>query len=79
VLALWVNRYIIVIPTLETPFLPIQDVRTEWIKYSPTWIEWSLTFAGVSVFAMLFMLISKIAPIISISEMQEKDEAEVLK
>ncbi len=27
VLALWVNRYIIVIPTLETPFLPIQDVR----------------------------------------------------
>jgi Ni/Fe-hydrogenase subunit HybB-like protein len=79
VLALWVNRYIIVIPTLETPFLPIQDVRTEWIKYSPTWIEWSLTFAGVSVFAMLFMLISKIAPIISISEMQEKDGTEVLK
>ncbi len=79
VLALWVNRYIIVIPTLETPFLPIQDTRSEWIKYSPTWIEWSLTFAGVSIFAMLFMLISKIAPIISISEMQEKDTAEVLK
>jgi Ni/Fe-hydrogenase subunit HybB-like protein len=77
--ALWVNRYIIVIPTLETPFLPIQDTRPEWIKYSPTWIEWSLTFAGVSVFAMLFMLISKIAPIISISEMQEKDKDEILK
>jgi molybdopterin-containing oxidoreductase family membrane subunit len=79
VLALWVNRYIIVIPTLETPFLPIQDTRSEWIKYAPTWIEWSLTFAGVSIFAMLFMLISKIAPIISISEMQEKDTDEVLK
>lgn len=78
VLALWVNRYIIVIPTLETPFLPIQDIRPEWIKYSPTWIEWSLTLAGVSMFAMLFMLISKIAPIISISEMQEKDSNEIL-
>ena len=79
VLALWVNRYIIVIPTLETPFLPIQDIRLAWIKYSPTWIEWSLTLAGVSIFAMLFMLISKIAPIISISEMQEKDTEEILK
>lgn len=78
-LALWVNRYIIVIPTLETPFLPIQDTRAEWIKYSPTWIEWSLTFAGVSIFAMLFMLFSKIAPIISISEMQEYDKNEILK
>ncbi len=78
-LALWVNRYIIVIPTLETPFLPIQDVRPEWIKYTPTWVEWSLTFAGVSVFAMLFMLVSKIAPIVSISEMQEKDKDELLK
>ncbi len=79
VLALWVNRYIIVIPTLETPFLPIQDTRADWIKYSPTWIEWCLTFAGVSIFGMLFMLISKIAPIISISEMQEKDKDELLK
>jgi len=78
-LALWVNRYIIVIPTLETPFLPIQDVRSAWIKYSPTWIEWSLTLAGVAIFIMLFMLISKIAPIISISEMQEEDKEEILK
>jgi Ni/Fe-hydrogenase subunit HybB-like protein len=71
-LALWVNRYIIVIPTLETPFLPIEDTRAAWL-------EWSLTFAGIAVFVMLFMLISKIAPIISISEMQEKDKVELLK
>jgi Ni/Fe-hydrogenase subunit HybB-like protein len=78
-IALWINRYLIVIPTLENPFLPIQDYRIEWIRYSPTWIEWSLTLAGISVFAMLFMLASKIAPIISISEMQEMDEEELLK
>jgi Ni/Fe-hydrogenase subunit HybB-like protein len=77
--ALWVNRYIIVIPTLETPFLPIQDTRPDWIRYSPTWVEWSLTLAGISVYGMLFMLISKIAPIISISEMTEKDPVEIMK
>ena len=77
--ALWVNRYLIVVPTLETPFLPIQDSRMDWIRYSPTWVEWSLTLAGISVFGMLFMLVSKIAPIISISEMQEIDEEELLK
>jgi molybdopterin-containing oxidoreductase family membrane subunit len=77
--ALLVNRYIIVIPTLETPFLPIQDTRPEWVHYSPTWVEWALTFAGISVYGMLFMLVSKIAPIISISEMEEKDIVEIMK
>ncbi|HUW93754.1 MAG TPA: NrfD/PsrC family molybdoenzyme membrane anchor subunit [Bacteroidales bacterium] len=72
--ALWVNRYIIIVPTLETPFLPIQDIRQDWLRYSPTWVEWSLTAAGVAVFGMLFMIISKIAPIISISEMEEAAE-----
>jgi Ni/Fe-hydrogenase subunit HybB-like protein len=79
VLALWINRYLIVIPTLETPFLPIQDTRPEWLRYTPSWIEIALTLAGVAVYGMLFMLVSKIAPIVSISEMQEKDKEEILK
>ncbi|MDM8003053.1 MAG: polysulfide reductase NrfD [Bacteroidota bacterium] len=73
-LALWVNRYIIIVPTLETPFLPIQDTRHDWLFYSPTWVEWSLTAAGVAVFGMLFMIVSKLAPIVSISELEEADE-----
>ncbi len=78
-LALWINRYIIIIPTLETPFLPIQDTRHDWLFYSPTWVEWSLTAAGVAVFGMLFMIISKLAPIISISELEEAEEKNNLK
>lgn len=70
-IALWINRYIIVVPTLETPFVPIQDIREAWVNYSPTWVEWALTAAGVAVFSMFFMLASKLAPIISISEMHE--------
>jgi len=75
--ALWVNRYIIIVPTLETPFLPIQEIRPDWTNYSPTWVEWALTAAGVAVFGMLFMIISKIAPIISISEMEEAEEKRI--
>jgi len=73
-LALWVNRYIIIVPTLETPFIPIQDTRHDWLFYSPTWVEWSLTAAGVAVFGMLFMIVSKLAPIVAISELEEADE-----
>lgn len=74
IIALWLNRYLIIVPTLETPYMPIQDARDAWLHYSATWVEWSLTLAGVSVFALLFMLASKLVPIISISEMISTDE-----
>jgi Ni/Fe-hydrogenase subunit HybB-like protein len=73
VFALWMNRYLIVIPTLETPYLPIQDTRPDWISYHATWVEWSLTLAGIAVYGMLFMIASKLVPIISISEMSHID------
>jgi Ni/Fe-hydrogenase subunit HybB-like protein len=73
-IGLWFNRYLIVVPTLETPFLPIQDARMEFVKYAPTWVEYALSAAGVAVFGIFLMLISKIAPLISISEMEEADE-----
>jgi molybdopterin-containing oxidoreductase family membrane subunit len=34
-IALWMNRYLIVVPTLESPYLPIQDAREAWRYYSP--------------------------------------------
>ena len=67
VLGLWLNRYLIVVPTLETPFLPIQDTRPEFIHYTATWIEWALSFAGIAAFILLFILIMKLVPIIPMS------------
>ena len=61
------NRYLIVIPTLETPYLPIQDSRPEFITYTATWIEWALSFAGIAAFVLLFTLIVKFVPVIPIS------------
>jgi molybdopterin-containing oxidoreductase family membrane subunit len=67
VVALWFNRYLIVVPTLETPFLPIQDSRTEFLFYSSTWVEWSTTLGGIALFCLFFTLMSKFVPIIEVS------------
>jgi Ni/Fe-hydrogenase subunit HybB-like protein len=75
VIALWVNRYLIVIPTLETPYLPIQDTRLAWIIYSATWVEWALTFGGVAMFCFLFTLAAKFVPIVPVSELVDAEVA----
>lgn len=68
VVAMWVKRYIIIIPTLETPLLPMQDTRVDYVHYSITWVEWVLTFAGFAAFCLFFYLFSKFIPIIPVSE-----------
>lgn len=74
VIALWVKRYLIIVPTLESPLLPMQDTRIEYVKYSATWVEWALTFAGIATFFLFFTILSKFVTIIPISEFggQEK-------
>ncbi len=68
VLAMWVKRYIIIIPTLETPLLPMQDSRMDYVHYQITWVEWVLTLAGFASFCLFFYLFSKFIPIIPVSE-----------
>src|SRR6188768_1844376 len=74
VIALWVKRYLIIVPTLESPLLPMQDTRLEYVKYSPTWVEWALTFAGIATFFLGFILLSKFVTIVPISEFETKEK-----
>jgi Ni/Fe-hydrogenase subunit HybB-like protein len=76
VISLWLNRYIIVVPTLESPYLPIQDSRPEWLNYSATWVEWSLTAAGVAVFCLLFTLASKFITIVPVAGLKGEEKNE---
>lgn len=73
IFGIWLNRYLIVVPTLETPFIPIQDTREEYIHYSATWIEWSLSFAGIAAFILIFIFIIKLVPVIPISGIVEDE------
>jgi len=88
VLALWVKRYLIIIPTLETPLLPLQDIRPEYQHYSVTPVEWLLTFAGIAMFCFLFFVFSKFIPILPVvrpkedkgyNELRKQVESRILK
>ena len=67
----WFKRFLIVIPTMEHPFLPIQNVPEHFHHYSPTSIE--ITIMLFSFFASLTVisLLAKFFPIISIWEYAE--------
>lgn len=73
VLAMWVKRYLIIVPTLESPLIPMQDTRIEFIQYSPTWVEWALTAGGIATFLLLFTLASKFMTIVSVSELESNE------
>ncbi|NNF36985.1 MAG: polysulfide reductase NrfD [Saprospiraceae bacterium] len=76
-LSLWIKRYLIIVPTLETPLLPLQDFRPEFVHYSATWVEWSLTLAGIASFLLMFSLITRFVPIIPVTELiGEEEEAD---
>lgn len=68
VMAMWVKRYLIVVPTLETPLFPVQDTRVEYVNYVATWQEWALTFAGVATFLLIFIISSKLVTIVPTSD-----------
>lgn len=72
VLGAWWKRYLIVIPTLSHPFLPIQGVPESWHHYSPTWMEWSITFATLAAALLIITLCVRFLPIVPIHETAEE-------
>ncbi len=74
-IAMWLKRYIIIVPTLYNPRIPIQNVPSEWAHYSPSWVEWSITAGAFAMFILLYTLFSKIFPVVSIWETSETENA----
>lgn len=72
----WAKRYLIVIPTLSSPYLPTQGVPWEWSHYRPTWVEWSITLAAFAGFLLIYTLVSKLLPMVSIWETRDEEAAD---
>ena len=68
--AMWVERYFIVVAGLRVPLMPYEPS-----SYSPTWVEWSVMAAGFALFALLISLFVKLFPIIAVWEIAEDREA----
>jgi Ni/Fe-hydrogenase subunit HybB-like protein len=70
----WFKRYIIVVPTMEHPFLPIQNVPLNFKVYTPTLTESLVTLAPFILVLLIITVLSKVIPIISIHETIESLE-----
>lgn len=64
----WFKRYIIVVPTMEHPYLPIQNVPMNWKIYTPTTTEILITIAPIILVLIIITVLSKVIPIIPVQE-----------
>jgi len=71
--AMWVERYFIVVAGLRVPLMPYEPSN-----YAPTWVEWSVMTGGFALFALLITVFVKLFPIISVWEVAEEHERAVL-
>jgi molybdopterin-containing oxidoreductase family membrane subunit len=69
VIGMWLERLIIVVPSLANPRLPYPTGI-----YIPTLTEWSLFAGGIAVFILGYVVFAKLFPLISIWEIQEGRE-----
>ena len=72
----WFKRYIIVVPTQEHPYLPIQNVPLNFKVYTPTLIEILITIAPFILVLLIVSILSKVIPIVSIHETVEEESVE---
>jgi len=63
---MWLERFIIVVPTLANPRLPYERGI-----YHPSWVELSLLAGCFAAFILCYVLFTKFFPIVSIWEIKE--------
>ncbi|MFQ5854474.1 MAG: NrfD/PsrC family molybdoenzyme membrane anchor subunit [Anaerolineae bacterium] len=71
---MWVERYVIVVGGLRVPLMPYEPAA-----YFPTWVEWSIMAGAMAGFILIITLTVKLFPVITIWEMAEHYEAEMVR
>ncbi|WP_456420735.1 NrfD/PsrC family molybdoenzyme membrane anchor subunit [Lutibacter sp.] len=74
ILGAWFKRFLIVIPSLQHPYLPIQDVDESYLHYIPTWEEWAITMASFASLLLIITILIKLFPVIPIQELENPVE-----
>jgi len=70
VVGMWLERYLIIVPSLARKYLPYS-----WGTYTPAWPEIMITIGTFAGMVLLYMLFSKVVPIISIWELKAGQHA----
>lgn len=68
-IGMWLERFLIVVPTLANPRLPYGTGT-----YTGTWVEWSILAGCTAGFILVYALVTKVIPIVSIWEVREGRE-----
>ncbi len=71
-IAMFLERYFIVVTGLRVPLMPYEPA-----SYGPTFVEWSVFMAGLSVFGLLLTIAIKVLPMFAVWEMTEEHEAKL--
>jgi len=71
VVAMWLKRFLIVVPAMATPMMP-----TNFGVYWPSRVEIAITLAAAAAVPLLLMLFFRLFPVLSIYEMEELEEKE---
>jgi Ni/Fe-hydrogenase subunit HybB-like protein len=66
VVGMWIERYLIVVTSLSRPHLP-----SAWGSYSPSWVELSITAGTFAGLILLYMISSKLIPMIAVWEYKD--------
>ncbi len=66
---MWLERYLIVVSTLSRPRL-----ASAWGSYSPSWVEISITAGAFAGIVLLYLLFSKLFPLIAVWEYEDVSE-----
>jgi molybdopterin-containing oxidoreductase family membrane subunit len=74
-IASWFKRLLIVVPTMESPFLPKQHVPDAWMVYHPTIIESAITIGTLTLAVMIISVLMKLFPVVPIWEIAEEESA----
>jgi molybdopterin-containing oxidoreductase family membrane subunit len=72
VVGAWFKRFLIVTPTMLSPFLPMYNVPDSYKEYWPTWEEWSITIASLAGALLMITLFARLFPIVPIHETIEE-------
>ncbi|MDH5400310.1 MAG: polysulfide reductase NrfD [Cyclobacteriaceae bacterium] len=74
VIGAWVKRFLIVIPSLQHPYLPIQDVDESYMNYVPSWEEWAITLGSFAGVLLIITFLIRLFPVIPIWEIENGRE-----
>ena len=68
-IGMWLERYIIIVPSLSHPRLPLGSA-----VYHATWVEWSLTAGCFALLALFCLVFSRYFPMLPLWEMTAEDQ-----